>query len=563
MKFKFVIVVLFSIVVNWDILLGKSVQNAPVNCVFVEQTGFPAIETSQLTFPEVEKILNGQFDQLSLSKVCFADLHKLIIEDKKIDLLIWPYGSAINEKVFEDILIFLQKGGNIIVTGGRPFSSDVEGTSDGYKLVQITNRFTKQLNIFDAQIVPAENIQSFIRNPEFDFLPDIKELRPQSAYSLLTFTGTDKSLGNLWGNLCSRFSTIISAADSTGTPAIPLISCFDHYSSDFTGGRWVFFTFTPQTGYWQTKEGQLLLKKYIIYASQKPFKADIVPGYAFYNPGELADFDIQFKSFAYTDRKSHIDVNVFNRDKCVERYKDVDISANDTLIRLRLKQAVNEGLYKITFTLKDKNRVIEKRIGGFICGDIKKLNSGIPFSTNTSFLTRGGSSYPVVGMTYMAAEKHRYFLKFPNPIIWDQEMKEMKELGVNMLRTGVWQWYPYELFMDTKGAPNEKTLRSLDAWLYTAKKYDLPVQYCLFPFQPQVIGCKAPYTDEQAFEVQQKYLTVLVKRYKNDPDIIWDLINEPTYGLDAQLWNGNIPTGSRSETKLWNEWLKAKYGDEL
>ncbi|MDP4188143.1 MAG: hypothetical protein Q8905_08860, partial [Bacteroidota bacterium] len=46
-------------------------------------------------------------------------------------------------------------------------------------------------------------------------------------------------------------------------------------------------------------------------------------------------------------------------------------------------------------------------------------------------------------------------------------------------------------------------------------------------------------------------------------DIIWDLINEPTYGLDAQLWNGNIPTGSRSETKLWNEWLKAKYGDEL
>lgn len=164
-------------------MLGKSVQNTPVNCVFVEQAGFPAIETSQLTFPEVKKILNGQFPQLTLSKVCFTDLHKLIIEDKKIDLLIWPYGSAINEKVFEDILIFLQRGGNIIVAGGRPFSSEVEETSEGYKLMQITSRFTKQLNIFDAQVVPTEDIQNFIRNPEFDFLPDIKELRPQCAYS--------------------------------------------------------------------------------------------------------------------------------------------------------------------------------------------------------------------------------------------------------------------------------------------------------------------------------------------------------------------------------------------
>jgi len=531
--------------------------------VFLEEPGFPTVETEVILFSHYKSLLKDQQKNLNVQKTSFADFHQLLADKTKIDLLIWPYGSAMTDRVWVDILHFLQNGGNILVTGGRPFSFSVDETSEGYRLRDITNRFTEQLHIFEAYPISVEGKKTIVRNPEFDFLPILTNLHPKKAYSLLTFSGTDLLPEGLWGNLSSKFSTLVSATDSTDISTIPLISCMDRYHSDFVGGRWVFLTFTPQVGYWSTAGGKNLLRKYSLFATQKPVEIDIVPDYAFYHPGEKAGFEIRLKSFHSNSEKFQLEIKVTCDGKMVENFSSIPISDTDTLVHLTLDQSVKEGLYRMDLTLKEKNQVIEKRVGGFVVGDLQQLNTGLPFTTNSHFLKRGDKTYPVVGMTYMASDKQRYFLKYPNPVVWDRDMKEMKELGINMLRTGLWKLFPQELFMDSLGQPNEQTLRSLDAWFYTAKKYDLPVQYCLFPFQPQVHGSEAPFTDAEAFEVQRQYLTIFAQRYQNNPDLIWDLMNEPTYGKDSRLWSGNVPTDSESEKALWNEWLQNQYGSSL
>jgi Cellulase (glycosyl hydrolase family 5). len=552
---KRVAFVLMVVGICGNVLAGTPKPARNPGILFLEESGFPTLETEPLSFSEIQQVLKGR----QITKTDFAGLHRWIDEKANIDLLIWPYGSAMSDKVWTDIFSFLQKGGNLIVTGGRPFSINVTKTKGGYKTGSVTNRFTEQLNIYEAYPVPVDGMKCVGRHPDFGFLPNAFALQPSQAFSLLAFTGTNRLSEGLWGNLSSRFTSILCGMDSSGVKTVPLISCMDRYHSDFVGGRWVFFTFTPQEGYWRTAEGKSLLKAYIPYAAQKPVETDIVPDYAFYQPGEMGGLEIRLHVLGFPGASFNIDVLISNQGHPVEKYTDIRVPATDTLVHLNLKKPLKEGLYQISLTIRLKDKILEQRMGGFICGDREKLKVGLPFSTNSHFLVRGEKVYPVVGMTYMSTEKNRHFLQYPNPVVWDRDMKEMKSMGINMLRTGLWKWYPYELFMDSQGKPNEKTLRSLDAWLYTAKKYDLPVQVCLFPFQPQVPGSVAPFTDTIAGKIQFRYLRLLAERYKDNPDLIWDLMNEPTYGKDGRLWSGNVPTGQNSEKSLWNQWLQNKY----
>ena len=47
-----------------------------------------------------------------------------------------------------------------------------------------------------------------------------------------------------------------------------------------------------------------------------------------------------------------------------------------------------------------------------------------------------------------------------------------------MIRTG-W-WTGWDKFCDESGQPYERTLRTLEAYLMTARKYSLPVQFNFF-----------------------------------------------------------------------------------
>ena len=526
---------------------------------FIQQPGFPTIETTPL---QPEQLRNAIPDQAENIQVLNFNQFGQLSFDNNQNLLIWPYGSAMTDEIWPAVFRFLQAGNNLLVTGGRAFSFDVINENGQYIPKQVTNRFTEQIRIIDTEAIPVDNQESVSFNSDFSFLELGSIPEADTAYSLLAmmssrnFYERDGSLASIDG----EWKSLAAGNTSDGLNKYPLISQFDRHREEFAGGRWVMMTYQPaDPQVWSTRPGQKLLNTLVNQSLRKPLALRIDPGYAMYYPGESLNLSVSVESFEPDDTEYYLEIMVDRDGHRFARYTD-NFTAADTLINFEGNRSLDAGMYTIHLSVRKDNQVIEKRESGFLCGKLSVLDTGASWGTNSYYLTRGGKSYPVTGMTYMASDVHRYYFIHPNPAVWDQDMQKMKKNGVNMLRTGVWTGQDF--IMDVQDKPIEKTMRAFDAYFALAKKHDLPVQFCFFHMMPFAAGGIAPYSDPQAIEKQKAYITAFTDRYKNNPDIIWDLINEPTYGKEGTWWQDNTPTHDPSEIKLWNEWLQENYPDD-
>ena len=162
----------------------------------------------------------------------------------------------------------------------------------------------------------------------------------------------------------------------------------------------------------------------------------------------------------------------------------------------------------------------------------------------------------MVGTTYMSSEVQRLFFEHPNVYVWDHDLAQIHDAGLNMIRTG-W-WSGWDKFSDENGQPYERTLRTIEAYLMTARKYGLPVQFNFFAFLPDVLGGVNAFLDPQAVRRQQTLISSVVARFHDVPFLAWDLINEPSFS--EHLWTMR-PNGDAIELADWNRWLSERYPD--
>lgn len=518
---------------------------------YLEQAGYPFVEAQPLTYQQASEIWDNK--EVPLQKIDFQEFNNSSIEVEN-SLVVWPYGSAMSDDIWPAMYDYLDKGGNILVTGGRIFSRNVIVENGDYKVGQYTNRFTEQLRIIDSEPLVYEDIVSTKVNERFDFLEQkISYNQVDSAYSILVMMSS-YSYRDRNGSLSSKDGTwhnIVAGVDQNGLHRIPLISEINREKEQFAGGKWLLFNFKPSQGYWDTREGKELLTTYLEYGLQKPMIVDVVPEYAFYPDQSKPTID-------WLQNKQELQANmeVVYNNKVVQR-ESADLNSEVKKHSFTLNKSVQNGLYRVNLRLKNGKKTILKTWNGFLVGDPAIMNSGEAFGVNSHFLTRGGKTFPVTGMTYMSSENHRFYFIDPNPVVWDQDFKYMKESGINMIRTGIWTGHEY--IIDEEGKVNEKTMKAWDAFFMTAKKYDIPVQLNFYHMMPSVEGVEDPYTNPDAYEFQKKYILAFAERYKNNPDIIWDLINEPTYGREGFHFTSAVPTGTITEQRAWDQWLRTRY----
>jgi aryl-phospho-beta-D-glucosidase BglC (GH1 family) len=164
----------------------------------------------------------------------------------------------------------------------------------------------------------------------------------------------------------------------------------------------------------------------------------------------------------------------------------------------------------------------------------------------------------VVGGTYMASDVQRDFLMAPNPYVWDQDFADMQRNGVNMVRTGLWS--AWDQVTKEQGIFHEAALRAIEAYLMTARRHNMPVQFNLFAFIPDVFGGGNPYLSPEALRREKTFVGALAERFKDVPSLMWDLINEPSFDKPTHLWAMRA-NGDPFELEKWNEWLRKRYPD--
>ena len=138
--------------VGFAVFAGAQVSNSTV--VFSE-AGFPAADSADGS--SVASLLVGV-------QTANAEQLPRALQSANTHLLLLPYGSAFPEAVWPDIQQYLQRGGNLLVIGGRPFTRSAYRDSSGWHLRDYSVRFARALMIDQYQTTPGSDGTTFQKN---------------------------------------------------------------------------------------------------------------------------------------------------------------------------------------------------------------------------------------------------------------------------------------------------------------------------------------------------------------------------------------------------------------
>jgi hypothetical protein len=114
--------------------------------VVFSESGFPAADTASPSVQQSAALLPG-------ARLATARELATLLKAPATQLLVLPYGSAFPEEAWPHILAFLQRGGNVLVLGGRPFTRSAYHDANGWKLRDYSVRFARSLMIDQYQTI--------------------------------------------------------------------------------------------------------------------------------------------------------------------------------------------------------------------------------------------------------------------------------------------------------------------------------------------------------------------------------------------------------------------------
>ncbi len=531
--------------------------------VFFEP-GFPSVDIAEIGQGALGESLAG-LDVEWLD----ADRLSRDLDGGRYDVLVMPFGSAYPEAAWPAIRRFLEAGGNWANLGGRPFSIPVAREGGRWIATPFSPAAFKVLGFTHSFEVPASSVTTWATSPASPAVPEsvAAGIRADVVYEMdvrlantKTFPDEDGSDGLREG----REQALVVGRDADSRAVAAPVIRIDRLAGRFSGGAWVLAPFkgslTPAA-----------IRALVDAAATGAVEFTVAPTFAGYRPDETPAVDIALRRPGADSQDTaplEARLTLSGPDGRDVGTTTVGLSGTGAYSTGRIawadvKRPLARGLYEVRATLQLQSRTpgapparIEATTGFWVY-DATMLGGGTPLVASADGFTRGGRPFVPTGTTYMASDVHRRFLLEPNPRVWDRDFAAMKAAGVNLLRTGIWTGWT--LYMPDGGRVDESALRALDVFLLTARRYDIPVIFTLFAFLPESWGGENPYLDPRSLDAQRTFVGTLAGRYSGVSDLVWDLINEPSFSSPTHLWETR-PNGDRFEAEAWEGFLRTRYG---
>jgi hypothetical protein len=516
----------------------------PSGVVVFSEPGFPAVESSAPTQAQLETIFSG-------ARFASAQQLPLFLEDSSTRLVVLPYGSAFSEEAWPAVFAFLQKGGNLLVLGGRPFTRSAYRNGDTWKLRDYSVRFTRPLMIDQYEITPASDGLQFQTNPDTLFtLPAFAWKRAFSPVIRLSAVDLYHRGGSA-GAIDARLDPLAWGVKDGRKLAAPAIEV-DHLRDGFDGGRWVFLNAELPSDFYASAISTELVRDLAEQAVRGSEEFIVRPVLSLYLAGEPIQLQVTWQSSEQPQQPLTVKIESFPEDQPQDRSEvSGPVSASEPLL---LPPPKIGGFHVVEAKLLEGDEVRAVYHAGFWIRDEAYLRSGPRLTVNKNYFELDGQPLAVVGTTYMSSEVQRLYFDHPNAYVWNEDLAQIHAAKLNMIRTG-W-WTGWDKLCDETGRPYERTLRTLEAYLMTALKNGLPVQFNFFAFLPDVLGGMNAYLDPAAVQRERTLISSVVARFHDVPWLAWDLINEPS--ISEHLWTMR-PNGDAFELEKWNEWINQKY----
>ncbi|HTZ48721.1 MAG TPA: alpha-amylase family protein [Verrucomicrobiae bacterium] len=510
------------------------------------EPGLPAADTASASPAQLAQIFPD-------ARLVPADQLAAALADPQTTLLVLPQGSVVPEAAFSAISDYLHGGGNLFVLGGRPFTRAAYRDSTGWHLRDYSTRFSRLLQIDQYQMTPGSSGATFTPNP--DIPVDLPQLSWNQAFSPIIRLSTSDLYprGGSAGSLDIKLDALAWGVTDGRRLSAPLIQ-IDNFSSSFDSGRWIFLCADLAPDFYSSPDSTKLLRLLAERALQGALEFSVRPALPLYLPGE----PVELESIVHSSKKPagplSIQIATYTEDQPSQKQSATIFlpATQDTV----LPPAQGKGLQIIEARLFEGTTLLATYHSAYWIRDEAFLRSGPNLAVNPHYFTVDGKPLAVVGTTYMSSEVQRLYFDHPNVYVWNSDLSLIHSAGLNMLRTG-W-WTGWDKLCDETGRPYDRTLRTLEAYLMTARKYNLPVQFNFFAFLPEVLGGVNAYLDPEAVRRQQNLVSSVAERFHDVPFLAWDLINEPSFS--KQLWRMR-PNYDPIELAAWNAWLDKKYPD--
>lgn len=513
--------------------------------VFYEP-GFPAADSAAPSQAELTSLVAG-------ARIVSADQLHEALGEASTHLLVLPYGSAYPEAAWPDIYAYLERGGNLLVLGGRPFTRAAYRDNAGWHLRAYSVRDSLPLLIDQYQQTPGSEGYGFEDNPDVvEHLPRFSWQRAFSPVIHLTSSDIYNRDGSA-ARIEARLDALAWGTKNGRRMSAPAIQ-IDHVRDKFAGGRWIFLNADLGPDFYAGAAAKEIIPT-LVFAARRGAEEFIVhPVYPLYLPGEPVELKIRWKSAE--PAQSGLSVRIVISSDQPNAPKTTQTVKLPAELPVVIPPPKTRGLFTISAELLDGSQIRAIYHSGFWIRDLDYLRSGPRLSVNSDYFELNGQPLAVVGTTYMASDVQRLYFDHPNVYVWNQDLGQISAAGLNMIRTG-W-WTGWDKFCDEEGRPYERTLRTLEAFLMTARRHGLPVQFEFFAFLPDVLGGENAYLDPQAVRRETNLVSAVVERFHDVPFLAWDLINEPSFS--KYTWKMR-PNGDPFELAAWNRWLDARYPD--
>src|SRR5215475_8461223 len=500
---------------------GLIAQETATTVVFSEP-GFPTADTAGIPTEQLQKLVPN-------SRIASADKLKTELANKETRLLVLGYGSAFPESEWGEIFAFLRRGGNLLVIGGRPFTRSAYKDDKGWHLRDYSVRFLRQLQIDQYQAAPGSEGLEF--HSEADAPINVPAFRWRRWFSpVMRLSAVDLyQRGGSAGSIDARLDALAYGTQKDRRMAAAVLQV-DHLQNGFNGGRWILLPVELTQDFASRGETSELIRSLAERALQGAESFTVRPIVPLYLPGEPIEAQVLWNGFGKSAQNLSVKIAMFPQSDPTHR---VEANASLPATQPVLLSAPSEkGFHVIEAQLLDGGKVRSTYRSGFWIRDPEYLRSGPKLSVNRDYFELDGHPLAVIGTTYMSSEVQRLYFEHPNAYVWDQDLAQIHSAGLNMIRSG-W-WTGWDKFFDESGRPYERTLRILEAFLMTARKNNLPVQFNFFAFLPDVLAGMNPYLDPEAVHKQRTLISTVVARFHSVPWLAWDLINEPS--VSKRLW---------------------------
>ena len=512
--------------------------------VLFSEPGFPVADSSAI--PE-DALMRGFTDAQKVNASQLGDA----LSAPKTKLLVFPYGSAYPEDAWPAILRYLDQGGNLIVLGGKPFTRAAYHEGGAWRLRQPSVAASLELFIHDYQATPGSQTLRFEPNP--DLQPELPEFSWKQAYSPVLRLSVTSRLPTDMGSTGSEdasLTTLAWGAQDSHRLAAPAF-LIDHVRQRFVGGRWIFLACEPEgRGFADPK----LLANLQTLALRRNDRFAFRPRVPLFLPGEQLEFRLEPVDAVVPIADDVLKITV-QADGGTSQAFTFPADASRAIV-LPQSAAAGRGLHTVVAALWRHGAPISTYRSGFWIRDWEYLRSGPKLTVGADYFALDGKPLPVVGTTYMASDVNRLYLAKPNAYLWNRDMRQIHDAGLNMIRSGIWT--AWDLLVNSDSSMSEDTLRAIEAFLMTARRYGLPVQFDLFAFLPDAFGGGHAYLDPTARQRQDRYVSSVVERFHDVPFLAWDLINEPSANENA--WK-TLPQPGPFEEAAWRAWLEQRYPD--